>query len=85
MGPIPTVTTIISHYNPTYTSDKKNITTYKELPFLVRHILKHNVLIIVGGINAHKGKDKNSKFCLPSSNKSSEYIAEFSYCYIITE
>ena len=53
-------TTIISCYRPT---DETNTTTfYNELSF-VRHIFKHNVLIIGEGINVQMGKNGNYKFC----------------------
>ena len=46
-------TTIISCYSPTNASDEMEIITfYNELSSLVQHILKHNVLIIGGDMNA---------------------------------
>ena len=51
-------TTIISCYSPTNASDI--FTFYNKLSSLVRHILKHSVLIIGGDMNAQIGKDKNN-------------------------
>ena len=49
-------TPIISFYSPISTSDETGINTYKELYSLVRHIPKHNVLIIGGNMNAQRSK-----------------------------
>ena len=55
-------TAIVSCYSPTNASEE--ITPfYNELSSLVRHVPKFNVLIIVGYMNAHIGKDGNDKFC----------------------
>ena len=53
--------TIVPEYNPTNSSDETDIISfYHELFFLVRHIPKHNVLIIGGAMNAQIGKDENN-------------------------
>ena len=74
-------TTIISCYSPTNTRDKRDIITFcNELSSLVRHIPKHNVLIISGDMNAHIVKEENDKFCLHNLvNKNLEYLVEFSF------
>ena len=52
-------TTIVSCYIPTNVSEEADIITfYNELSSL-RHILKHNILIISGDMNAQIGKDRN--------------------------
>ena len=63
--------TVISCYSPTNASDKTDlITFYNDQSSLVRSILKHNVLIIRGDMNAQIGKKENNKFSLHnSSNK----------------
>ena len=72
-------TTIIDCYNPTNTNDETNlITFYNELPFLVRSIPKHNVLIIGEVMKAHIGIEENNKFCWHnSSNRNREHLTEF--------
>ena len=67
-----TCTKIISCYIPINPNDETNITTfYTELSSLVRHIPKHNILIIGVNMNAQKGKTEiNSahiRFSLVSS------------------
>ena len=58
-------TTIVSCYRSTDTSYEMDIITfYNDRPSLVRHIPKHNVLIIGGDRDTHKGKEENNKFCL---------------------
>ena len=58
-------TTIISSYSPTNTSDETDLDTfYNELSTLVRSVLKYNVLIIGGDMNAQIGKNVNNKFSL---------------------
>ena len=55
------------------------ITFYNELSSLVKHIPKHNVLIISIDMSAQIGKDENNKFCLPNSpNRNMEFLADFS-------
>ena len=50
-----------------------------QLWFLVRHITKHNILIIGRDMNAQIGKDGNNKFFLYNSLKRNGlYLAEFS-------
>ena len=72
-------TTIISCYSPTNIHDETDfIAFYSELSSLVRSIKKHNILIIVGYMNAQIGKNVNSKFRLNnSSNKNGENLTDF--------
>ena len=57
--------TIISCYSPTNIREETDlIAFYNELSYLVHNILKHNVLIIGGDINAQIGKNVNHKFSL---------------------
>ena len=50
---------IISCYSPTNVSEEMNfIAFYNELSSLVRSILKHNVLIIGGDMNAQISKNR---------------------------
>ena len=73
-------TTINYCYSPTNTSKEIDIIAfYNDLYSLVRGILKHNVQIIGGDMNAQIGKDENNKFCLHnSSNRNREHLTEFS-------
>ena len=51
---------------------------YNELSSLVRSILKHNVLVIGGVMNAQIGKNINHKFSLHnSSNRNEEHLTDF--------
>ncbi len=58
---------VVSDYCPNITSDESDFTTFRDgLYSVVRHIPKHNVLIIVCNINAKISKDKKEtkhKFC----------------------
>ena len=57
--------TIISCYSPTNVSEETDlIAFYNDLSSLVRSILKHNVLVIGGDMNAQIGKNVNHKFNL---------------------
>ena len=69
--------TLISFYSPINTSDE---TFYNKLSHFVRHIPKHNVLIINRDMNAQIGKDGNNSFCSHNSpNRNEEYLASFSH------
>ena len=72
--------TIVSSYSHTDASDETDIITfYDELSSLVRHIPKHNLLIIGGDMNAQISKDENNEFCLQNlSNRNGQYLADFS-------
>ena len=72
-------TTIIYCNNPTNVSEETDhITFYKELSSLVLSILKHNVLIISGDMNAQTGKNVNNKFSLHnSSNRNGKHLTDF--------
>ena len=71
--------TIISCYSPTDVSEETDlITFYNELSSLVRSILKHNVLVIGGDMNAQIGKNVNHKFSIyNSSNRNEEHLIDF--------
>ena len=59
--------TIISSYSLTNVSEKTELVTfYDELSSLVRSILKHNMLVIGGDMNAQIGKNRNNKYSLTS-------------------
>ena len=71
-------TTIISCDSPTNASDEIDLDTYYELSSLVRSVLKHNVLIIGGDMDAQIGKNINNKFNLHnSSNRNRENLMDF--------
>ena len=72
-------TTIFSCYSPTNVSEETDlITFYDELSSLVRSILKHNVLIIGGDMNAPKGKNVNNKFSQHNlSSRNREHLTYF--------
>ena len=60
--------TIISCYSPTNVSEVTDlIAFYNKLSSLVRSILKHNILVIGGDMNAQIGKNVNHKFNLQNS------------------
>ena len=75
------MTTIISCCSPTNASDETDhITFYNELSSLVRGILKYNLLIIGGNMNAQIGKNKNNKISLHNSlNRDEDHLTDFSY------
>ena len=57
------LTTVISCYSPTNVSDQEETERfYVDLTSYIRHILKHNVLIIGGDFNAHLGKENGYKY-----------------------
>ena len=59
-----------SCYSPTDASKESDITTfYDVLSSLVRHIPKHDILIVGGDMNPQIGKDENNKFCLHNLHK----------------
>ena len=72
---------MISCYSPTNASDEIDIITfYNDLYSLAQHILKHNVLMVRGDINAQIGKDENNKFGLHNlPNRNSKYLTFFSF------
>ena len=81
-------TKIISCSYPTNARDEMDLTTfYNELSSLVRSILKHNVLVIGGDMNAQIGKNENNKFSLHnSSNINVKYLTDFSLLvFIVTD
>ena len=71
--------TIISFYSPTNVYEETDlIAFYDELSFLVRSILKHNVLVIGGDMNAQIGKNVNHKLSLHnSSNRNGQHLTDF--------
>ena len=72
-------TTIISCYSPTNVSEETElIAFYNELSSLVCSILKNNVPIIGGDMNAQIGKKVNHKFSLHNvSNRNGEHLTDF--------
>ena len=71
--------TIISCNSPTNVSEENEIVTfYEELSSLVRSILKHNLLIIGGDMNAQIGKNRNNKYSLHNtSNRNGQHLIDF--------
>ena len=70
--------TIISCYSPNNISEKMDLTAfYNKLSSLVCSIPKHNVLIIIGDMNAQIGKNINNKFSLYNlSNRNGEHLTD---------
>ena len=66
-------------YSPTDVNEETDlIAFYNELSTLVRSILKHNILVISGDMNAQIGKNINHKFILhKSSNRNGEHLTDF--------
>ena len=71
--------TTIFCYSPTNVSDETDlIAFYNKLSSLVHSILKHNILIIGGDMNAHICKNVNNKFSLHNlSNRNREHLTDF--------
>ena len=71
--------TIISCYSPTNVSEENELVTfYDELSSLVRSILKHNMLVIGGDMNAQIGKNRNNKYSLHNtSNRTGQHLTDF--------
>ena len=74
-----TSTIIISCYSPTNVSEETDlITFYNKLSSLVCSILKHNILIFGGDMNAQIYKNINHKFSLHNlSNRNGEHPTDF--------
>ena len=72
-------TTIISCYSSTNVSEETELVAfYDELSSLVRSILKHNVLVIGGDMNAQIGKNGNNRYSLHNtSNRNGQHLIEF--------
>ena len=72
-------TTIISCYSPSNVSEETDlIAFYNELSSLVCSILKHNIHIIGGDMNAQIGKKVNHKFSLHNlSKRNGEHLTDF--------
>ena len=70
---------IISCYSPTNVSEEtKLVTFYDELSSLVRSILKHNLLVINGDMNAQIRKNGNNKYSLHNkSNRNGQHLTDF--------
>ena len=70
-------TTIVFYNSPANASEKTDITSfYNKLSSFVRHIPKHNVLIIARSMNAYKCKDGNKMFCIHNStNRNGKCLA----------
>ena len=71
--------TIISCYSPTNVSGENELVAfYDELSSLVRSILKHNVLVIGGDMNAQIGKNGNNIYSLHNTwNRNGQHLTEF--------
>ena len=71
--------TIISYYSPTNVSDETELVTfYEELSSIVHSILKHNLLVICGYMNAQIGKNRNNKYSLHNmSNRNGQHLIDF--------
>ena len=71
--------TIISSYSPTNVSEETELVTfYDELCSLVRSILKHNVLVIGGDMNAQIRKNRNNRYSLHNtSNRNGQHLTDF--------
>ena len=71
--------TIISCYSPTNVSEETELVTfYEELSSLARSILKHNLLVIGGDLNAQIGKNRNNKYSLHNtSNRNGQHLTDF--------
>ena len=71
--------TIISCCSPINVSEETDlIAFYNELSSRVRSILKHNVLVIGGDMNAQTGQNVNHKFSLHNSSKrNGEHLSDF--------
>ena len=78
--------TISSCYSPTNVSEETELVTfYNELSSLVRSILKHNMLVIGGNMNAQIGKNGNNKYSLHNtSNSNGQHLTDFMIENILT-
>ena len=67
--------TIISCYTPTNVSEETELVTfYEDLSSLVRSILKHNLRVIGGDMNAQIRKNRNNKYSLHNSQTGMDNI-----------
>ena len=71
--------TSISCYSPTNVSEETELVTlYEELSSLVHRIPKHNLLVIVGDMNAQIGKNRNKKYSLHNTaNRKGQPLTDF--------
>ena len=71
--------TIISCYGPTNVrEDTELVAFYDELSSQVRSILKHNILVIGGHMNAQIRKNGNNKYKLHNmSNRNGQHLTDF--------
>ena len=71
--------TIISCYSPTNVSEETELVAfYDELSSLVHSILKQNMLVIGGDMNAQIGKNRNNKYSLHNtSNWNGQHLTDF--------
>ena len=71
--------TIISCYSPTNVSEENELVIfYEELSSQVRSIPKHDLLVIVGDMNAQIGKNRNNKYSLHNtSNRNGQHLTDF--------
>ena len=72
-------TIVISSYIPTNVSDEHDTERfYTDLTYFIRHIPKHNILIIGGHFNAHLGKEYGYKYSLHrTTNSNSNMLHNF--------
>ena len=71
--------TLICCYSPTNVSEETELLNfYDELSSLVHSILKHNVLVIGGDMNAQIGKNGNNKYSLHNTSKrKGQHLTDF--------
>ena len=70
--------TIISCNSPANVSEETEVVAfYDELFSLVRSILKHNVLVIGGDMNARIGKNGNNKYSLHNTSNRNGHLTDF--------
>ena len=72
-------TNVMSCYSPTNMSDEQDTERfYTDLTYFIRHIPKHNVLIIGGDFNAHLGKYDRYKYSLHrTTNRNGNMLNNF--------
>ena len=71
--------TIICCYSPSNVGEETELVAfYDDLSFLVRSILKHNMLVIGGDMNAQIRKNGNNKYNLHNtSNRNAQHLTDF--------
>ena len=70
--------TIISCYSPTNVSEETELVAfYDELSSLVCSILKHNLLVIGGDMDAQIGKNGNNKYSQHNTSNRNGHLTDF--------